>query len=180
MLKATLLDVSLLKENQDNPRTITDAKLTQLTTSVKKFPQMLEARPIAFKMALDGTRVVLGGNMRLRACIAAGLTKVPAIDLSGLTDEQQREFIIRDNVSFGEWSWDVIQAEWPEAEEWGLDIPDFTDYSDKNKEINIDELDSEMVIKLKYTEDDYHLVKGQLMKISANPEQAVWKLLGNE
>jgi len=119
--KTTLIDISLLKENPDNPRTITDAKFAQLVASVKQFPQMLEVRPIAFKTGY----VVLGGNMRLRACKEAGLTKVPSIDLSGLTEEQQREFIIKDNVGYGAWDWEAIQAEWPEAEKWGLDIPAF-------------------------------------------------------
>jgi hypothetical protein len=67
--------------------------------------------------------------------------------------------------------------------DWGLDIPGFEepiDYSDKNKEIDIDSMDDEMIIKLKYTEDEYNIVKGQLLKIASNPEQAVWKLLGNE
>ena len=80
----TLIDINLLKENPDNPRTITDAKFAQLIESVKNFPQMLEVRPIAFKSGF----VVLGGNMRLRACKEAGLKKVWAIDLSGLTEGQ--------------------------------------------------------------------------------------------
>src|SRR6187399_2674746 len=98
----TKMDISLLKENPDNPRVITDAKFQALVQSVKDFPKMLEKRPIAFKKGLDGN-VVLGGNMRLRACIAAGMTEVPVIDCSDLTEAQQREFVIKDNVGFGEW-----------------------------------------------------------------------------
>lgn len=119
----TKMDISLLKENPDNPRTITDAKFQQLVASVKAFPQMLEIRPIAFKKASEGN-VVLGGNMRLRACIAAGMKEVPVIDCSDLTEAQQREFVIKDNVGFGEWEWEKIVADWPEAPDWGLDIPD--------------------------------------------------------
>ena len=115
----TLIDIDLLKENPDNPRTITDAKFAQLVTSVKNFPQMLEVRPIAFKSGF----VVLGGNMRLRACKEAGLKEVPAIDCSEMTEAQQREFIIKDNVGYGAWDWEAIQADWPEAEEWGLEVP---------------------------------------------------------
>jgi DNA modification methylase len=81
---------------------------------------MLEVRPIAFKSGF----VVLGGNMRLRACKAAGLKQVPAVDCSDMTEAQQREFIIKDNVGYGSWDWEAIQSDWPEAEEWGLDIPD--------------------------------------------------------
>ena len=116
----TLIDINLLKENPDNPRTITDAKFAQLIESVKNFPQMLEVRPIAFKSGF----VVLGGNMRLRACKAAGLKQVPAVDCSDMTEAQQREFILKDNIGYGSWDWEAIQADWPEAEEWGLDIPD--------------------------------------------------------
>ena len=119
MQKTALIDIELLKENPDNPRTITDTKFQQLVKSVKDFPQMLEVRPIAFKTGY----VVLGGNMRLRACKAAGLKQVPAIDCSEMTEAQQREFVIKDNVGFGDWDWQVIQADWPEAEEWGLEVP---------------------------------------------------------
>jgi len=123
-MENTKMDISLLKENPDNPRVITDAKFQALVQSVKDFPKMLEKRPIAFKKALDGN-VVLGGNMRLRACIAAGMKEVPVIDCSDLTDAQQREFVIKDNVGFGEWEWDKIISDWPEAPSWGLDIPDW-------------------------------------------------------
>ena len=92
---------------------------------------------------------------------------------------------IKDNVGYGEWDWDMLANEWDaeKLNEWGLDVPKFSDaldYSDKNKEIDIDNLDSDMIIKLKYTEDEYQLVREQLSKIAATPEQAVWKLLGNE
>jgi hypothetical protein len=120
-MQSTLINIDLLKENPDNPRTITDPKFQALIKSVKEFPKMLEVRPIAFKSGY----IVLGGNMRLRACKEAGLKEVPAIDLSGFTEEQQREFIIKDNVGYGAWDWEAIQADWPEAEEWGLDIPGF-------------------------------------------------------
>jgi DNA modification methylase len=119
-MQATLIDIDLLKENPENPRTITEAKFSQLVASIKKFPEMLQVRPIAFKSGF----VVLGGNMRLRACKEAGMKQVPAIDCSGMTEDQQREFVIKDNVGFGEWDWQAIQADWPEAEDWGLEIPD--------------------------------------------------------
>jgi hypothetical protein len=128
--------------------------------------------------------VVLGGNMRLKACKEAGLKEVPIIIADNLTEEQQREFLIKDNVSGGDWDWNMIQSEWDtnELAEWGLDVPQFAaqDYSDKNEEIDIDSMDSDMIIKLKYTEDEYNLVREQLTKIASTPEQAVWKLLGNE
>ena len=128
------IDINLLIENPDNPRTITDAKFEQLVKSIKDFPEMLELRPLV----VDKDFRVLGGNMRLRACKAAGMAQVPVIQASDLTEEQQREFIIKDNVGFGEWEWDTIIADWPEAPEWGLDIPEFG-YNPENKEKEVDE-----------------------------------------
>jgi site-specific DNA-methyltransferase (adenine-specific) len=71
--------------------------------------------------------VILGGNMRYKACLEAGLKEVPIIKVGGLTEEKQREFIIKDNVSGGEWDWDMLANEWEseELEEWGLDVPEF-------------------------------------------------------
>jgi DNA modification methylase len=112
-----------LRLNDDNPRIIKDDKFKKLVKSIQDFPQMLEIRPIV----VNDEMVVLGGNMRLKACIEAGLTKVPIIKASSLTPEQQKEFIIKDNVGFGEWEWDVLANEWDveKLTDWGLDIPDY-------------------------------------------------------
>jgi len=128
--------------------------------------------------------------MRLRALQDLGFNEIPdswgrrAEDLTG---EEKRRFIIVDNVGFGEWEWDTLANEWDteELEAWGLDVPGFEsesemDYSDKNKEVDVEGFEDEMIIKLKYTEDEYRIVRDQLSKIAATPEQAVWKLLGNE
>ena len=120
-MKSELININLLKENPDNPRTITDAKFEQLVKSIKEFPEMLELRPIV----VQADFTVLGGNMRLRACKAAGRAEVPVIQATSLSAAQIREFIIKDNVGFGEWEWEAIIADWPEAPEWGLDIPPF-------------------------------------------------------
>ena len=84
---------------------------------------MLELRPIV----VNEDMVVLGGNMRLKACKEAGLDKVPVIKASNLTEEQQKEFIIKDNVGFGEWDWNDLANNWDaeKIQEWGLDIPGF-------------------------------------------------------
>ena len=170
--------------NKNNPRFIKDDKFAQLVKSIKDFPEMLEKRPIV----VDEQLVVLGGNMRLRACRDAGLKEIPYIIAEGWTDEQKVEFIIKDNVGYGSWQWDTLFNEWDVdlLQDWGLELPadiknaDLPDYSEANKEIDIDDLDGDMVIKLKYTEAEYNQVKGQLSKIAQTPEQAVWKLLGNE
>ena len=107
--------------NPKNPRIIKDEKFKKLVKSIQEFPQMLELRPIV----VDSNMVVLGGNMRLKACIAAGLKEVPIIVADNLTDAQKGEFIIKDNVGFGEWDWDLLANQWDvEAlEDWGLELP---------------------------------------------------------
>jgi DNA modification methylase len=107
--------------NPVNPRIIKDDKFKKLVKSIQDFPEMLELRPIV----VDGNMVVLGGNMRLKACIAAGLKEVPIIVADNLTDAQKSEFIIKDNVGFGEWDWDLLANQWDvEAlEDWGLELP---------------------------------------------------------
>jgi ParB-like chromosome segregation protein Spo0J len=115
------LPIAALKVNPNNPGVIKDAKFKLLCESLRKFPEMLEIRPIV--VTPDG--LVLGGNMRLQAAKAIGLTVVPVTTVD-LTEEQQREFIIKDNASFGEWNFDVLANEWDfeELEQWGLDLPD--------------------------------------------------------
>ena len=112
--------ITEVKTNPNNPRLIKDDKFKKLVKSIKEFPQMLELRPIV----VNDDMVVLGGNMRLKACKEAGLKEVPIIKASDLTDEQQKEFIVKDNVGFGEWDWDVLANEWDNAQlgEWGLDV----------------------------------------------------------
>ena len=121
MLQAVKL--SEIKPNPNNPRLIKDEKFAKLVKSIKEFPQMLELRPIV----VNDDMIVLGGNMRLKACKEAGLKEVPIIKASSLTPEQQREFIIKDNVGFGEWDWELIANEWDaeQVTDWGLDIPGF-------------------------------------------------------
>jgi ParB-like chromosome segregation protein Spo0J len=177
-MKTEKIAISKIKLNPNNPRLIKDDKFAKLVQSIKDFPEMLEIRPIV----VNEDMIILGGNMRFKACKEAGLKEVSIIKVSGLSAEKQREFLIKDNVSGGEWDWQLLN-DWDslELESWGLDVSKFdTDYSDKNEEIDIDSLDTEMVIKLKYTEEEYNLVKEQLSKIASTPEQAIWKLLGNE
>ena len=115
--------ITEIQLNPNNPRVIKDDKFKKLVKSIQEFPQMLAIRPIV----VNDQMVVLGGNMRLKACIEAGLTEVPVIKASSLTPEQQNEFIIKDNVGFGEWEWDVLANEWDveKLTQWGLDIPDY-------------------------------------------------------
>jgi DNA modification methylase len=115
------VNIETVLPNPSNPRIIKDDKFKKLVKSIQEFPQMLELRPIV----VDANMVVLGGNMRLKACKAAGLKEVPIVIADSLTEEQQAEFIIKDNVGFGEWDWDLLANEWDEQllQEWGLDLP---------------------------------------------------------
>ena len=120
-----LVKISEVKPNPNNPRIIKDDKFAKLVKSIKEFPEMLNLRPIV----VNDDMIVLGGNMRLKACKEAGLKEVPIIKASNLTEQQQKEFIIKDNVGFGEWDWDQLANEWEAKEltEWGLDLPNQND-----------------------------------------------------
>jgi site-specific DNA-methyltransferase (adenine-specific) len=115
--------ITQIKPNPNNPRTIRDNKFKQLVKSIQDFPQMLELRPIV----IDENNMVLGGNMRLKACLEAKLTDVPVIHANNLSEEKKKEFIVKDNVGYGEWDWDDLANNWDveELTEWGLDIPNF-------------------------------------------------------
>ena len=176
--KMKLKDIKL---NPSNPRVIKDNKFKQLVKSIQEFPQMLEIRPIV----VNDDNIVLGGNMRLRACQEAGLKEVPVIVASDLTPEQQKQFIIKDNIGYGEWDWELLANDWnvEELEEWGLTIPNFEtnlDYSDKNKEVDTDSFSEDMVMTLKFTEEQYLIVREKLSAIAATPEEAILKLIENE
>ena len=110
-----------IKTNPNNPRIIKDNKFKLLVKSIQEFPEMLELRPIV----IDENNVVLGGNMRLKACIEAGLTDVP-VKIATLTEQQKKEFIVKDNVGFGEWDWEALgnSYDFEQLEDWGLDIID--------------------------------------------------------
>jgi len=131
-MKTKTVKISDIKSNPNNPRLIKDDKFHKLVNSIKGFPKMLEIRPIV----VNADMVVLGGNMRLKACKEAGLKEIPIIFADDLTEEQQKEFIIKDNVGFGEWDWDMIANEWDaeQIEEWGLDVPDFAIHEESEAE----------------------------------------------
>jgi DNA modification methylase len=112
--------ISEVKLNPNNPRLIKDDKFKKLVQSIKDFPEMLNIRPIVVNQDM----IILGGNMRYKACKEAGLKEIPIIK-TDLTEDQQREFLIKDNTSGGEWDWDVLANEWDtdQLEAWGLDLP---------------------------------------------------------
>jgi ParB-like chromosome segregation protein Spo0J len=133
-----IVKLSEVKLNPNNPRLIKDDKFKKLVQSIKDFPEMLNIRPIVVNQDM----IILGGNMRYKACKEAGLKEIPIIK-TDLTEDQQREFLIKDNTSGGEWDWEVLANEWDteQLEAWGLDLikfdlePDYEDLigEEKNK-----------------------------------------------
>lgn len=144
MPEIKMVSLESLHKNPKNPRIIKDDKFKKLVQSVIKFPEMLRIRPIV----VDSSMMILGGNMRYEACKSAGLSEVSIIRVDNLTEDQKREFIIKDNVPGGEWDWDVLANEWDisELEEWGLDVPaintdnaiDLNDGEEKNDKEQIE------------------------------------------
>ena len=121
-----IVSIEQIKANKTNPRNIIPEKLNKLKKSISDFPDMLNKRPLVCFTDKDGKYVVLGGNMRLKACKELGIKELPIILADEWTEEQKNEFIIKDNVGFGVWDWDVLEAEWDleSLQDWGLDIPE--------------------------------------------------------
>ena len=130
--------INAIKTNPKNPRLIKDDKFKKLVKSIQEFPQMLELRPIV----VDENNIILGGNMRYKACIEAGLKEIYILKAEDLTEQQKDEFIVKDNVGFGEWDWDILANEWDtdKLQDWGLDLP---------LDVSVQELEAE--------EDDYEI-----------------------
>ena len=130
------IEINKIKANTNNPRLIKDYKFDKLVKSIKEFPEMLEKRPIV----VDEDMIVLGGNMRLKACQEAGLKKIDVIIAEGWSEKQKQQFIIKDNVGFGDWDWDILANDWDNTKlnEWGLDVwqPDESISNEKDYSIN--------------------------------------------
>lgn len=165
--------ISAIKANSKNPRVIKDDKFRKLVQSIREFPQMLDKRPLVCFTDVDGKYVVLGGNMRLKAAIEVGLKELPILLADDWTQEQKDEFLIKDNVGFGEWNWDDLANEWdPEKlTNWGLDVwqsePDI-DYSILDEDDISEQLDDmtngvkkaiQIEFEAEHYESAYELVK---------------------
>ena len=120
-----LVKISEVKPNSKNPRVIKDGKFQKLVKSIQEFPDMLNKRPLIVFTDVDGKYVVLGGNMRLKALNELKFKEIPVIIADEWTEKQKHEFLIKDNVGFGEWDWDSLANEWDvdKLEDWGLDLP---------------------------------------------------------
>jgi site-specific DNA-methyltransferase (adenine-specific) len=172
-MKTEKIKLSKIKRNPDNPRLIKDNKFHKLVKSIKEFPEMLEIRPIV----VNEDMIVLGGNMRLKACQEAGLKEVPVIQADELSAEQQREFIVKDNVGFGEWDWDMIANEWDNdlLDKWGLDLPvDFNVVEEAAEEDDYTEPDN---LKVDVVLGDLIEIGEHRLLCGSSTETDTWKKL---
>ena len=170
--------ISKVKGNPSNPRIIKNDKFKKLVKSIQEFPEMLKLRPIV----VDEDFMVLGGNMRLKASKDAGLSEVWIDIAEGLTEEQKKEFIVKDNVGFGEWEWDILANEWDSVQlaEWGLDV--WENLDDKEPEIGLIEDDEIPEVKESKVKrgDIWQLGNHRLMCGDSTSSDDVAKLMNGE
>jgi hypothetical protein len=175
------VDIRQIRPNPENPRVIKDNKFQKLVKSITELPQMLELRPIV----VNKDMIVLGGNMRLKACEAAGLTEVPVVFADNLTPEQEREFIIKDNSSFGEWDWDLLANEWDvdQLQEWGMDIGGFDlSPNDFDESFELPDGDKSPFQQMTFTmaDEQQTIIKNAIDDIKKTEEYKYVETFGNE
>jgi ParB-like chromosome segregation protein Spo0J len=176
-------NITEIKPNPNNPRIIKDEKFFKLVQSIKDFPDMLNKRPLVCVTDKDGLIFPLGGNMRLRAAKELDMKTLPVEMADDWTEEQRRQFIIKDNVGFGEWNWEELANGWDSEQlnEWGLDVPNFNNDVNLDDFFNEDNVDDKLPtnkIILEYTMEECDRVKAELLKHGKTPEDAVYNLLG--
>jgi hypothetical protein len=166
--------------NTENPRIIKDDKFKKLVQSIKDFPEMLEIRPIV----VNNEMMILGGNMRLKAIQEIGLKEVPIIKAENLTEQQQREFLIKDNVGFGEWDWDALANDWEYKElvDWALDVPKMLDPEQFGEDFSLADGDKSPFQQMTFTLADEQAtqIKNAIADIKLTEEYKYMETLGNE
>jgi hypothetical protein len=173
--------ISEVKLNPNNPRLIKDDKFAKLVKSIQELPQMLEIRPIV----VNSEMIVLGGNMRLKACKEAGLKEVPIIIADNLTEEQQREFLIKDNVSGGEWDFEILANEWDveKLEDWGLEVGGFDLDSDElGTDFTLPDGDKAPFQQMTFTlaDEQAEQIKNAISDIKETEDYKYAETMGNE
>jgi hypothetical protein len=173
------LPISQIRPNSENPRYIKDEKFKKLVQSIKEFPEMMPVRPIVVNKEM----VVLGGNMRLKAMQEAGLEKV-WVEVVDWSEEKQREFIIKDNVGFGEWDWDELANTWNsvELEDWGLDSWQNMDDIETTDEFTLPSGDKEPFQQMTFTlaDEQAEQIKNAIADIKQTEEYKYVETMGNE
>ena len=172
--------VDKVKSNPKNPRLIKDDKFKKLVKSIKDFPEMESVRPIV----VNKDMVILGGNMRYKAMIECGYKEVN-VEVVDWSEDKQNEFIIKDNVGFGEWEWEMVANEWDEIElkDWGLDLPVFTKDSDEfGTDFNLPDGDKAPFQQMTFTlaDEQAEQIKNAITDIKQTEEYKYCETLGNE
>jgi len=180
-MQVTKVKINSIKTNPKNPRLIKDDKFKKLVNSIKEFPQMLELRPIV----VDENNIILGGNMRHKACIEAGLKEVYIVQAKDLTELQKDEFIVKDNVGFGEWDWNILANEWDTEKltDWGLSLPVYFNDSDElGTDFNLPEGDKTPFQQMTFTlaDEQAEQIKNAITDIKQTEEYKYCETLGNE
>lgn len=173
--------ISEIKLNPNNPRLIKDDKFKKLVRSIQDFPEMLDIRPIV----VNSDMIILGGNMRFKACKEAGLKEIPIIIADNLTEEQQREFLIKDNTSGGEWDFEMLANEWnvEQLEEWGLDLVGFdVNAEDFDENFTLPNGDKAPFQQMTFTlaDEQAEQIKNAIADIKATEEYKYCETMGNE
>jgi len=174
------LPIGKIKANPNNPRTIKDDKFFKLVQSIKDLPEMAEVRPIV----VNTDMVVLGGNMRLKAMREAGWKDVP-IQVVDWDEDKQRQFIIKDNVSGGEWDWEMLANEWDteELQEWGLDLPGFDlNANELGEDFTLPDGDKAPFQQMTFTlaDEQAEQIKNAIAEIKQTEEYKYAETMGNE
>jgi hypothetical protein len=169
-----------LKPNPNNPRIIKDDKFKKLVQSIKDLPEMAEVRPIV----VNTDMVVLGGNMRLKAMREAGWKEVP-IEVVDWDEDKQRQFIIKDNVSGGEWDWEMLANKWDteELQKWGLDLPGFDlNANELGEDFTLPDGDKAPFQQMTFTlaDEQAEQIKNAIADIKQTEEYKYAETMGNE
>jgi len=173
-----------VRANPNNPRVIRDEKFAKLKQSIIDFPEMLEKRPLV--CYTEGEKyIVLGGNMRLKALSDIGAAEVPIILADEWTEEQRAQFLIKDNVGFGEWDWNTLANEWDaeQLEAWGLDLPGFKVNSDElGTEFSLPDGDKAPFQQMTFTmaDEQAEQIKMAISDIKLTNEYKYSETFGNE
>lgn len=185
MQQVQVIPISKIIPNPDNPRIVKDAKFEKLVQSLNDFPEMLEKRPLICVTTASGKFMVLGGNQRLKAAIKAGIKQLPVILADDWSEEKRQEFVVKDNLNFGDWDWELLKTDWNEGQliEWGLEMPEAGTQLSEDELASFfedDNTEKEQMFKivLEYTEDDYNAVVDALKNHTGSKEQIFFKLLG--
>lgn len=176
--------ISEIKPNPKNPRIIKDDKFQKLVNSIKEFPEMLEKRPLVCYTDVDKKLVILGGNMRYKAAKELGIKELTVVLADEWTEEQKAQFLIKDNLGYGEWDWEMIANEWnaEQLETWGMDIGGFSGVEDLGENFSLPDGDKAPFQQMTFTLADQQaeIIKNALEEIKKTEEYKYCETFGNE